>query len=77
MSGLDVGEGQGVPEAAGRPGCVGAASHWSGLGLKRLKGKHQGPEWLGWSIRQLGASSSRTTASWCGSQGSRHRRLPM
>ena len=58
---------QGEPEVAGLPGCLGAALHWSDQGLKRWKGKHLGPEWLDCPVRKLVASSSVTTASWCGS----------
>ena len=52
--------------------CVGAASHCSDLGLERLRRKHQGPEWVDWPIRQLGALSSLLTACGGDPEGSRH-----
>ena len=39
-------EGQGNPEVAGLLVCVGAASHWPDLGLKRLRRLHKRPKWL-------------------------------
>ena len=44
LSRVDVG--QGDPEVAGALACVGAASHRSDLGLKRLRREHKVPEWL-------------------------------
>ena len=52
MSGLDEARGNLRSLAAvadlvrGSLACVGAASHCSDLGLKRLRRKHKGPEWL-------------------------------
>ena len=42
------------------------------MGLERLRRKHQGPEWVDWPIRQLGALSSRITACGGDPEGSRH-----
>ena len=36
----------GILRLQGLLACVGAASHRSDLGLKRLRRKHKGPEWL-------------------------------
>ena len=42
------------------------------MGLESLRRKHQGPEWVDWPIRQLGALSSRLTACGGDPEGSRH-----
>ena len=45
MSGLDE-RARGNLRLQGLLACVGAASHRSDLGLKRLRRKHKGPEWV-------------------------------